>query len=64
VGDCWVLPNLKQELEDGSDDITVRIESQVTSSSSRTTSRQGARDPGGRRAAAYLKEHGKEAAVA
>jgi aconitate hydratase len=26
VGDTWSLPNVRQELEDGSDDITVRIE--------------------------------------
>jgi aconitate hydratase len=26
VGDTWVLPNIKQELEEGAEDITVRIE--------------------------------------
>jgi aconitate hydratase len=26
VGQCWELPNIKQELEDGAEDITVRIE--------------------------------------
>src|ERR671938_685001 len=26
VGDCWTLPNVREELESGSDEITVRIE--------------------------------------
>jgi aconitate hydratase len=26
VGDTWTLPHVKQELEDGADEITVRIE--------------------------------------
>jgi aconitate hydratase len=65
VGDCWSLPNLKQELEDGSDDITVRIEDSgdefVVTHDFAPTERQILVEGG---LLAYLKEHGKEAAVA
>jgi aconitate hydratase len=65
VGDCWALPNLKQELEDGSEDITVRI---VESGDEFGVTHDFAPKEreilieGG--LLAYLKEHGKEAAVA
>src|SRR4051812_6409981 len=65
VGDCWVLPNLKQELEDGSDDITVRIEESgddfVVTHDFAPKEREILVEGG---LLAYLKEHGKEAAVA
>jgi len=63
VGDCWVLPNLKQELEDGSDDITVRIEESgdefVVTHDFAPKEREILVEGG---LLAYLKEHGKEAA--
>ena len=31
VGETWTLPHVKQELEEGADEITVRIETRVTS---------------------------------
>jgi aconitate hydratase len=65
VGDCWALPNLKQELEDGSEDITVRIEESGDEFAVTHDFAPKEREilvEGG--LLAYLKEHGKEAAVA
>ena len=65
VGDCWALPNLKQELEDGSEDITVRITESGDEFAVTHDFAPKEREiliEGG--LLAYLKEHGKEAAVA
>jgi aconitate hydratase len=65
VGETWVLPNVKQELEDGSDDITVRIEESGDEFAVTHDFAPKEREilvEGG--LLTYLKEHGTEAAVA
>src|SRR3954453_5210530 len=62
VGDCWALPQLKQELEDGSEDITVRIEESGHEFAVTHDFAPKEREiliEGG--LLAYLKEHGKQA---
>jgi aconitate hydratase len=65
VGACWSLPNVKQELEDGAKEITVRIEDsdeelKVTHDFA-PQEREILREGG---LLHYLKEHGREAAPA
>jgi aconitate hydratase len=65
VGDCWSLPNVKEELEQGSEDITVRIEEsgdEFTVTHDFAPKEREILVEGG--LLAYLKEHGKQAVPA
>src|SRR4051795_13756498 len=65
VGDCWALPSVKEELENGSDDITVRIEDsgdEFAVSHDFAPKEREILVEGG--LLTYLKEHGKEATAA
>jgi aconitate hydratase len=64
VGDCWSLPDLRQELEDGAEDITVRIEEgdEFTVTHDFAPKEREILVEGG--LLAYLKEHGKQATPA
>jgi aconitate hydratase len=65
VGACWVLPNVKEELENGSEDITVRIDDSGDEFPVTHDFAPKEREilvEGG--LLTYLKEHGKEATTA
>jgi predicted aconitate hydratase len=65
VGDTWALPNVRQELEEGADDITVRIEEsgdEFTVAHDFAPKEREILVEGG--LLHYLKEHGQQVAVA
>jgi aconitate hydratase len=64
VGDCWTLPNVREELENGSDDITVKTEDgdEFTVTHDFAPKECEVLVEGG--LLHYLKEHGEQAAAA